>query len=445
MKYSICLILCYLTILTVHGQRMSFADSARLSDKVFKKTINQQFSNLVTGQSKTSIGNFASIDLREAEVSFAGSRIFDSGRVMTIKTSGAVSDGLYSIFSNSKLNTQVSLDIKLHFLRFHHQILGYDFDSLVAYDAKYEKLNREYQARALAIKYRVDSVALDKKLRATEKTINTLETLLAISSNSAMVKDSLTIELGTTKILRDSIVYAINTLPSENTGNRINTTARTLARDALAFQAAVNGFKFGWFTVGYKVNKNDFKFCDPSLAFELQVMDSSFVTHEASFQFSHYKWSEVAYQSKYWDIGMSLSVSDNFGLLKKKEISETTNLAPVAGVRSITNKYNVYQGNYKRNLIKWKGYADVYYFLFENNLGALHFYPEWVIQKSERPLFNFGSGFLFSFKDAKTDGAIVNAELYYNFLDIFNSTEAKEKLFERNDIGIRFTFPIQFK
>src|SRR4051812_30231250 len=80
-----------------------------LSPMLYKKVLNQQFTNLITGQSKNSIGNFGALDLKEAEVSFAGNAIFNNGSVLGLKASGAVSDGLLSLFENNTFNNQVSL------------------------------------------------------------------------------------------------------------------------------------------------------------------------------------------------------------------------------------------------------------------------------------------------------------------------------------------------
>lgn len=90
-------------------------------------------------------------------------------------------------------------------------------------------------------------------------------------------------------------------------------------------------------------------------------------------------------------------------------------------------------------------YGDLYYFLFRNNFAAIHLNPEWVISSEEKPVANLYTGFLVAVKSAKTANAVVNAELYYKFLDLFKTTESEYDLFERNSVGIRFVFPIAFK
>ena len=53
--------------------------------------------------------------------------------------------------------------------------------------------------------------------------------------------------------------------------------------------------------------------------------------------------------------------------------------------------------------------------------------------------------FFVSFKNSKEENAVVNAELYYNFVDLFRTVDTELKFFERNNFGIRFSFPITFK
>ena len=80
----------------------------RLEKPLVKKFINQQFGDLINPQSSNNIGNFASLDLKEAEVNFAGNVIFNNGSILGIKASGAVSDGFLSVFNSNKLNAEAA-------------------------------------------------------------------------------------------------------------------------------------------------------------------------------------------------------------------------------------------------------------------------------------------------------------------------------------------------
>lgn len=418
---------------------------------MFRRVLNQQFSNLITGQSNTKIGNFASLDLTDPSVSFAGNIISKNGSVFSMKVNGSVSDGFFSIFNNSKLNTQISLDLQYNFLNLNKLVLISNADSVRQYNDQVAAIKFSFEESFISIERRRDIAALEKSKISLNNAYDSLRNvfdLLNKAPNSK--KDMVTIAsldflMAKTMHLYDSTEAALNNLVLKSTLLR-NLKSKTIQKlRGLSFQSAVEGFSFGWFSVGYKVNNNSFKFFDPTLAIGLQVADTSFVSHEFKFQYSHYKFTPVSNQSRFYDLGIDFTYADNFSSLTKKEISETTNYGLNPGDRSSVSKYDVYQGLYKKNQAGLIFFADYYYFIFQNNIGAIHINPEWRIANGEKPIGDLYTGFLFSFKDSKTDNAVVNAELYYKFLDIFKTTDTEYKLFERNNIGIRFTFPIKFK
>ncbi len=63
-----CLLLVLTWLLSGHsGFAQANGEQIGLDKKTFKTVLNQQFSNLITGQSKTGIGNFASLVRKEPE------------------------------------------------------------------------------------------------------------------------------------------------------------------------------------------------------------------------------------------------------------------------------------------------------------------------------------------------------------------------------------------
>ncbi|WP_336515841.1 hypothetical protein [Pollutibacter soli] len=245
--------------------------------------------------------------------------------------------------------------------------------------------------------------------------------------------------------LCDSIHAAIQNYPYYKTQLR-NLKNKTLKQlESLSFQSGIEGFGFGWFSIGYKVNRNAFKLFYPAQLVDQQIADTSFVTHELKLQWSYYRWRPVNFQSFFADCGIAFGYSDNFTKLKKEEISETTEFGTSPGNRKTTKNYTAYKGEYLQDLKKVTLYGDIFWFLFQNNIAAFHVNPEWIIQSKQKPIVNTYLGFLFAIKDSKKESSVVNAELYYKFLDFFKTTETEYDLFERNNIGIRFSFPIQFK
>jgi hypothetical protein len=420
--------------------QIKIGDNGNLAGKV----LSQQFSSIVSGQSSTTIGNFASVTPSEGKIDFAGSLIIKNRSVLTAKASGKATDGLLAIFENSRLNTQISLEVKYHLLNLNKISLSYNRDSGMLNDQKVRKIKYEFDVESLSILKRRSALNLSKKQTTVKKEIDSLTALLK-SEKDAAATASIMYEIEKREILGDSISNAIKLMPSELNQLR-NLHAKKIAElEKLSIASAVEGFKINWWTFGYKVNNNKFKLFYPSSIFAEQIIDTNFVSHEANIQWSYYSWNSQGFKTFFASLGTTFGFNDNFLSLDKREISETNNYGPTSGARSVSKKYNAYEGTYEKDLVTLKLYSDFYYFLFNNNIAALHFNPEWLIQKNEKPIANCYTGFLLSFKKKDDEKSIVNAELYYQFLDIFKNTETEYKLFERNSVGLRFTFPIQFK
>jgi hypothetical protein len=411
----------------------------------FKKVLNLQFASLINSEGKNGFGSYAGVDIAASEVSFAGSHLFKKdGTVLTVKGAGGISDGFANIFDHSSLNTGISLDINAHFLRLHKLMLEYDSDSADEYNLKVDKLEYDFNVGNLAIECMADSLALETKKVKVNKLIRTLSDSIS-KENDPLSRASLIYERTVAEKLADSVTHAITDLPLVSTKRR-NLRNKILDKlEAMSAETAVRGFSMKWFSLGYKVNHNKFKTFVPSLPLDEQIMDTSFVTHTVRVQYSGYYVRSAAFKTHFWDVGGTFEYSDNFSLLKKKELSETKQYGAVDGQRQSIKKYDVYEGAYEKDLKGVTLYGDFYYFLFKDNIAAIHLNSEWIAKSKLKPLTNLYVGFMLAVKNTKTDTPIVNFELFYKFLDLFKTTDEDYKLFERNNIGIRFAFPIKFK
>lgn len=433
---------------------------------IFKKLVNQQFSSLLTGKINNGIGNYADLDIADGEVSFQGTYINKSGSVFAVKAAGGIDDGLFSVFDHSKLNSNLSLEFQYNFLSLKNKQLSFKDRSFRNYRQGERKARLAYREQKLLL----DSNHLLTILRTDSLLLSAQKQKLNIQNNKLkLVLDSIhkkliSYEKDTQlkyKLLKDSISYNIAQIDYrlDTLQHVIKDQTRLLAMiqdndnnndkvakiDALLDTVDISGFKFGWFSISYKVKATDFKLFSEAGSFLDQVRDDNFIGHEARFQWSYYKWSDNANKSWFFDAGALLSFSDNLADLKKLELVEEKQYGLVSGDRKSVNKYNVYSGEYKDNLLGLKLYMDMYHFFFNDNIMAIHIYPEYDMKRNLKPVFNTGIGLLFSFKDNKKDKALVNAELYYNFLDVFKTTDVEYRLFERNNIGVRFVLPLAFK
>lgn len=201
----------------------------------------------------------------------------------------------------------------------------------------------------------------------------------------------------------------------------------------------------GWTTLGYKVSNSSFSLFDPKMLYDQQIDKKNYVSHEGRFQYSRYKWSRSANETYYITAGVAVSYTNNLKDLDKIEVTDQTKHDSIPQRRTSGKKYNVYTGTYEKDLVGLRLYGDYYKFFLKNNFMAVHFYPEHVVRTHSKPVTNAGFGLFFSFKDSSDDKAVVNAELFYNFLDVFKTTDLDYRLFERNNVGIRVVFPLKFK
>jgi hypothetical protein len=362
-----------------------------------------------------------------------------------VKASGAVSDGLFSIATDSKLNTDVSLDFQYNVMDLSKRYLTYYDDSFQAYKSKEKKIWSDFWLDSLSIMLHQQKNLLllkDSNLKALE---GKLTTAAAAETTVTARKDSLKYELAKVSFQRHLNSIAISEYPDQEQLLDTLENDRSMKLKTLKTNIELCGFQFGWFSIGYKVQRNSFRLFNDSAVYDNQIVKTNFISHEARLQYSYYVWSLGAYESYFLCGGLAFSYANNLSDLTAMEISEVKNYGPNPNDRTTKKKYNAYTGDYKKDIKGLRIYGDYYRFLFNENMAAVHIYPELQTRDKERPVWNIGFGFLLSFKDAKDVSSVVNAELYYNFLDVFHTSDSAYGLIERNDIGIRFSFPIKFK
>lgn len=433
-----------LTIANIFASQL-FAQDCKtkgLEKPLVKKFINQQFGNLINPQSNNNIGNFASLDLKEAEVNFGGNIIFNNGSILGIKAKGAVTDGFLPVFSNDKLNTKIGLDIQYNFLDFKKKSIIYDNSTCEKYQALRKKVENDYELKKIEIEKGQKKILLQIEIDKTTKQISTLEAKLL--TLTGLSKDSLDIEVSKLKQELTFKKSQFDNVPTKEA--MLFELDNWKASEIIKAQSEVKifGFKIGWFSLGYGITNNAFKLFDGALTPDKQITKTNYANHSLRLQYNFYNRTPAAYESYFISVGTAISIQDNFSDLTKVEINETKNYGTNPDDRFITSKYNAYQGTYSKDLKSLSLYADFYWFLFDDNKGAVHFYPEQRIVENLKPSTNLGFGFLMTFKNKEKTDNIINSELYVNLLDVSDNKNSTEKLFTRSSYGIRFTFPINF-
>lgn len=221
------------------------------------------------------------------------------------------------------------------------------------------------------------------------------------------------------------------------------TRDRKMAIQKLDSTMKYRGLKGAWLSFSANAVHNAFKLFVPGEPYENQVQDKKRFNLEAKVQVSYYDWNDFSNATFYCG-GVSFILGDNFSSLKDKELSEVSNYGLNPGQRTTTKKYKVYTGDYSETLLgEGNFFADGYHFVY-NNSAAIHWLFDLKAKHKEKRTFGVGAGILLSYKNEEGN-AKVNSELYAELYDLDNGKNSELSFWERYDIGIRFSFPINFK
>lgn len=419
----------------------NITDTAKLliDSTTFSSIINREFTQLVNGESKALIGSFAALDLKDSKVSFNGSWVSPKLKTITLNASGSADGGTYAIFNNSKLNSNISLELK--------------FSSIFNKSSRLRSYLSEIEARKQNIE-RIDSLYAIKK-RSVQTQINFID--LTIESLQYEIKNiitdtALSDKQKSLKILEKKVkIDSLNILKYSDFGNAKLKTRSVQAEYKKVRKAAetdfnITGIRMHWIAFSYKILNKSFTLFNPSAAADKQTSKANFTAHYVTIDLNFYQWSNRPGESWYVQAGAGFSYDDNKDDLLKTELTETKEYGTTGNSRTSTKKYFVYTGDYKDKKAGIRFFADAYWFLLKNNVAAVHLFPAVSFRNKEKPLYSCGGGFMYSFKDKKDDKgkALINAELYYKLTDITNSRNFDKSLFERNEIGLRFGLPLKF-
>jgi len=437
-----------------HGENDVLKRKDTLSAGDFNRLINNQFSYLITGQAVNTIGGFASFDPGNPKVNFAPNYIFSNGNIIALKASGGISDGIFEIFNHSELNTNLSLDVQFNFInRLQGRSLEYDVADYKAFSDKRIKIMETFSSDSLyLVKYqeynmlKLERAKLSKRLLILDKSRIELEK--QAGENVEIRLDSLDYERAS---LDMKLKFMDNRLKEMSTGKwmleskiRLRNSQIDQLNEVGITTLPVEGFRMGWFSVGYKLSNDAFKTFNPSLEFSNQVQKEKVISHEFRAQYSFYHWSAWTFKTFFVSAALTYHYKSNYEDLSTIELTEITEYGLRAGDRTSTKKYSAYTGDLKKSQNEWVGSFDLYYFMLKNNSVGIHLFPAFRFTENQNPITNLTLGFIIPFKNQKDEKSMVNTEIYYCFTDVFKTTETTFKLFERNKIGLRFAFPINF-
>lgn len=417
-----------------------------LTDEEIKKLLTDNFSKILSGQSTSSPGKFASLDIEKTDVTFAPSILLNDRNIFSMKFKGGVTEGVSSMFNNSKLNTNISVELQYNLmLGKRKETVNYyvdDYSTLLAALIRKQILVFN-QYKSFAATHTISNNTMDAeiaKVVALEAKDLTTLSIIELDNEYNNMNACITSFKAQIKANVPTAAKANFSILQLNMNNILNSE-----KSEQLEKFDISAFTLNWITFGYKIRNDDFRILNAEEAYENEIMKTNFVSHEVNAQYSHYHFSEND-NNIYYAVALAYQYRSNYLDLNKNTVVESTE-TDISGDsrRETTNTFVAYSGDYIAGLSEANIRADLYYFFSKYDFFGVHIFQNSRFVEYIKPAYDLGIGIVIPFKEKGKEKSIINAELYYNIKNIFNTTDTSYAFIERNDIGLRFTFPINFK
>ncbi len=432
----------------------------------YQALLNRQFRLIMTGAGNDVIGNFASIDLSDAKrITFAPTFQLKNNNLLSAKFNAGISDGFADIFTNSGLNSNLSLSVDYNFLRRKEgRFLRFLSDTIKFSGSGKRRL--ESQTIEIEHKYKLDSISLVRGIERS-KLLNQLISD-SIKYRKAVIEANKELDAqrkaqgydpdkhqdtlrGRVAIQEENLRYTTQKMKilreeEDWEGKQsidIGNEKETKEAEASEKNIIVRGFRISWFTIGSQIRNDAFKLFDSSDNFADRIESKNFVSFQGKLRYSIFNW--LPYDKKkntwYMTFGLTYNFQSNYQDLTFSEINVTTDYGSNSSDNMTSvKKYNVYSGEYRSDIDEAVLSYDAYFFI--KNLAAFHLFPLAKYTETYRPRYSMGFGFLYPLKN-KVEKTIINAEVYANFVNLFRYTDNGFDLFQNYRIGLRFTVPLE--
>jgi hypothetical protein len=467
-------------------------DTLYLSNEAFHKLINRSFSKVAVGPTNGSnLANYASFEPMGGSFTFNGftpvnARNDGSGRVSYINFAvkgGIDGNNVGALFSNSKINSNVTVSLKYHFGLLKPKITYDENAKREMSDAK-DKIRSKHLAeyyqyergiKDINSRYTEDSlkvVAINLKIAKEEQNLtNTRNTIPPSPDTSRDRKIDIGKLADSCLHLNQRINMLYNQLQAQNMvidsldNLRRWIQPRYIGKDVaighvnsmldnidnkfknkkteLELNAKIDRIHFGWFSLNVDFNKQKYYTFFDTLAFDSQVskkvLDAFNLGASYNFFWQNLETADVFYLNS----GLNRLKTNNTQDLSPTEVVDTRTLTGVDTKRVITTKYNAFK-NPIEEFRAWQLYMNVYYLFGKENVSGIHFFPEVNFRSTHKTVTNIGFGYVISFNDAKKAKSLINAEAYVKFADVGNVLNSERGFYKRNEIGISFGIPFNY-
>ncbi|XLS28095.1 hypothetical protein ACJD0Z_12895 [Flavobacteriaceae bacterium M23B6Z8] len=437
-------------------------NDSTITRKEFRQILNLQFSKLVTGNSFSNVGNYASLKTTDESLSISVSILNKNGNIISLGASGGATEGVSSFFNNGDLNTNISGEITYHIL-----INPFSNSTIKRNSFERDKLRNElqkaedtYRADIIAINHRKE--LLDLKIKIDKANIKKSVIKDSLQAVLSRLRASPTERL---KFKRDSLLYEANKIEFDQSlldrqkmkmenDEYFETTLEKIEQkydkaitenNKKVINQAIEGISLYWISMGYGIRNDDFKLFDSSSDFANQIQKKEALTHQFNVAISHYNWESFSNKDTYWSAGASYKLGNNLTSLDNIKVKDFEEVSTNPNRESFSEQ-SVFVGEFEDNLNELKVFFDYYKFFKISNTNnfALHLNPTVQVRKKRKPITSFWTGIVLPFRKADDASSFLNIEIFYSFNDLFNTSDSDDSLVGRNSIGLSATFPVNF-
>jgi hypothetical protein len=431
-----------------------------------KELLTKALSQYSTGNSFSSVGNFASIST--ANQTLKGSVFFldpNNQLMYNIDFAAGTIEGISTLFNEGKLNTSVSLGGNIRWIsnKWIDNIASQSADTIEVFEIDKEIAINEYEKKLFDL---IKKVTLDEsKLISNNKLVNQKKNIDDLMKKIEQKKYSSSTKTKLSDLLEKELEILSKNLENKvkqeekldyfiNQANFLNSKKldKLAEIDKKINALEIAAVKLNYWSFGYSAKRDDFKLFIDSLEIGKQLTSKDYISHEVRFSFnaltnlmSGVKGSILGFgKRKFFSVGAVFNYTSNLSSLDKVEVIDTKIVDSTLG-RTKVKKQNAFEGEFTEDISSINLFVDYYTFLSKKESSfAVHLNPELLISDFRKPVTSFQFGFLIPFKDKKDQKTSVNLEFFYKIKDVFNTTESVNSLLNRNQIGIQTTFPFNF-
>lgn len=457
--------------------------NALLSNRAYHKFINRVFSQVAVGPTNgANLANYASFEPVAGSFSFNGftpinARDDGSRRMSYLNFSvkgGLDGNNVGALFSNSKLNTNVTVSLRYHFGLNKSQITYSPATKFSVVQQKIRLINQQrdevnnFMEMIGDLNNRVqDAMAKDTMLkikRTGEKNMLRTVRVSSLQSGDGHLADSLQHilqritkldgQITNQRIAVDSLLnlrdwYQRKYVPQSSAYMHIRQALQdidsryTAKREDIEMNAYIERIHFGWFSINVDFNKQKYYTFFDTLAFNNQIEKKVLDAFNFGVMYNFF-WQNISKgQILYINIGLSRLKTNNTGDLSATEINDSRTITNNDVKRLINTKYSAFTSPIVE-FRAWQFYSNIYYLFGKQNVSGIHVFPEINFRNTSKTVTNLGIGYVISFNDTKKTKTLINAEAYVKFTDVGNALHQEPGFYKRNEIGISFGIPFNF-